>query len=191
MTAKPINNTQNGKQDKTTDKKPAPKSPRKITKDYLKNSGAFYLGRYSATTHQFKLVMNRKIKRSIEFHGEPSRDTALQWLDEILQDFIRLGYLNDDLYAVSYARGLKQKGLSSRIISQKMTEKNISIPDDFEIDDLSQILKFMKRKKLGIFGIRSEDPKKLLAKLARNGFSFTVCQKALAIAIDEIEEFMI
>lgn len=166
------------------------REPRKITRDYLKNAGIYYLGRYASTTSRFQDVMRRKIKKSIAHHGTPSPHEAEKWLDDVISDFVRLGYLNDAEFARVYSRGLEQKGLSQRSIALKLNERGVNIPDQMEIDDLSQALKFIKRKRMGIFSTRTEDHPKAVAKLARHGFSYSVCTRALLMSVDEIEDYL-
>lgn len=175
-------------------KPPAPaktrKTPRKITPEYLKNAGAYYLGRYASTTQRFREVMRRKIQRSITEHGTPNFEDACAWLETVILDFVRLGYLNDALFSKTFTRTMQDKGLSARKISIKLSERGIDVPLDTEIDDLRQILIFLKRKRWGIFSQRPDDPQKLLAKLARHGFSYSVCQQALQMSLEEMEEHL-
>ena len=166
------------------------KPPRKITLEYLKNAGAYYLGRYASTTARFRDVMMRKIQRSIKEHGEPSLTEANLWLQTVIDDFIRLGYLNDKVFSESFSKSLKIKGLSTRKISIKLAERGIEAPENFEIDDLTQLLIFLKRKRWGAFSKKDEDRQKLLARLARHGFSYSVCEAGLNMDAESIEDYL-
>ncbi len=154
--------------------------------------GLYYLGRYSATTHKFQTTMMRKIIKSIRHHEEPDLSDAEDWLQNVIKDFTRLGYLNDAAYSQSYIRSMRDKGYSARKMSQKLKEKGI---DDFEsslslLDELSQLLTFLKRKRLGVFSSKPFVQEKLLATLARNGFSYNLCQNALAMSAQDIELYL-
>lgn len=168
------------------------KIPRKITRDYLRNAGLYYLGRYNATTHKFRSVMMNKISKSIKHHEAPPLSEAQDWLETVIADFTRLGYLNDISFSQSYIKGMREKGFSSRKMAQKLTEKGISdhAPASHDIDDLAQLLRHMKRKRLGPFSSRPVNAEKLLANLARQGFSYTDCQKALSMTVDEITDYL-
>ena len=168
------------------------KIPRKITRDYLRNAGLYYLGRYNATTHKFRSVMMNKITKSIKHHETPALAEATEWLDVVIADFTRLGYLNDTSFSQSYIKGMREKGFSSRKMAQKLTEKVISdhAPAGHEVDDLAQLLRHMKRKRLGPFSSKPVNSDKLLANLARQGFSYTDCQKALSMSVDEISDYL-
>ena len=187
MKAKP----QNTEQSRTSQPR-TPKIPRKITPDYLRNAGLYYLGRYNATTHKFRTVMMNKITKSIKHHEHPPLHDAQEWLDVVINDFTRLGYLNDQNYSQSYIKGMKDKGFSSRKISQKLNEKGISnfLTSDNAIDDLIQLLKHIKRKRLGAFSTKPINHEKLLANLARQGFGYNECQKALNMTADEINDYL-
>jgi regulatory protein len=180
MKAKPLNATARSE----------PRSPRKITPDYLRNAGLYYLERYSASTYKFRTIMLRKITKSITHHHAPTVNEAETWLEKVIEDFTRLGYLNDQNYADNYIKSLREKGYSSRKISMKLTEKGLQISLHDEIDDLNQLLRHMKRKRLGVFASKEKDPQKLLANLARQGFSFATCQTALSMTIDDIESYL-
>ena len=54
------------------------KQPRKISPDYLRNSGLFYLQRYTASSHHFRVVMQRKINRSIAVHTSLDKEECFK-----------------------------------------------------------------------------------------------------------------
>jgi regulatory protein len=175
-----------------TEKQSKPKKPRKkITRDYLRNAGAYYLQRFAASEANFRRVMERKIMKSIHEHPDQDRAGCISLLDEVVSEFCRLGYLNDATYALGLMRSLRQKGWSATRIMNRMRQSGLS-DDDIEaasedpenkIDDLSQAHNYARKKKLGIYRtpVNPDFYKKDLAALARAGFSYNVAQQVLQI----------
>ena len=60
-----------------------PTIPRRVTDRWMRNSALHYLGRYTATTEQFRRVMTRRIDRSLAHHGG-DRAEALEALDRLV-----------------------------------------------------------------------------------------------------------
>lgn len=187
--------------------KPKQKKPRKITETYLYNAGIYYLKRYPASIKHFQSVMQRKIKRSIDHHGAPSKNEADQILQETTEKLIELGYLNDHQYALGVVRSLRQRGTSRQLLlsktSQKGLEKNlvletlekidheISLQTNNQNSEYQAALTFAKRKKLGPYSKapKDNDPKiykRTLGSFARAGFSYDIVQKILQ---EEYEEY--
>jgi len=178
----------------TTKKK---KQPKKISQNYLRNSGLFYLQRYAASSHQFQTAMVRKIDRSLYVHKAPDKDECLKWLDEITQEFKELGYLNDEAYLKGMLQSLRlSRGCSAKMIIMKMRQKGfteteisnaLSEIDGNDVDDqqkdaeLQAALTFARRKKLGPYHptpARKTDEQQL-ATLARAGFSYEIGRRII------------
>lgn len=170
-----------------------PKIPKKITPDYLRNSGLYYLQRFAASTHQFRKVMRMKISRSIRHHGTPELEQAHSWLEDLIQEFEEIGYLNDEAYLTASVRSLRlSRGLSQRMILMKLGQKGFSenevigalndLMEDGEAPSQSELhaaLRFAERKKLGPYhpDPPRKTPEQQLASLARAGFSYDICRK--------------
>lgn len=186
----------------STDQKKKPQTaqiPKKITETYLHNSGLYYLQRYAASTKHFHRVMVRKIKRSCQYHKEQNLDDCIILLDAVIEKFKRAQLLDDDTYGYTLFLSLKRKGTSQRMIAQKMSVKGLSqdqiktfsmrYVNEFNIEDLQSqelcsALILCKKKRIGPFyqehsyQTREREPQKEMAKLARAGFSYEICQKA-------------
>ncbi|MCB9965837.1 MAG: RecX family transcriptional regulator [Rhodospirillales bacterium] len=177
-----------------------PKVPKKISPSYLRNSGLYYLQRYVASSGQFRNAMKRKINRSCLAHPDQEREPCYLWLEEVISEFMTLGYLNDDAYLRGMLQSLRRgKGLSRRMIVIKLKEKGFSeedilrglqnldeeaaAPEGHRTDDteLSAALRFAERKKLGPYhpSPPRKTPEQQLSSLARAGFSYDVCKKVL------------
>jgi regulatory protein len=178
-----------------TRQKPVKKA-KKITADYLHNSGLYYLQRFSASSGQFHTVMLRKIKRSCHDHPEQDYEDCVTLLDRTVEKFIRAGLLNDDLYTQGAVKSLRRQGKSRRSIVMKLQHKGVA-PDLVaekldahdaekpEDGDLISALIFIRRKKSGPFGNANRE--KTLAAMARAGFSYEISNKAMALSREDAE----
>jgi regulatory protein len=178
------------------------KIPKRITQRYLQNAGQFYLERFTASRAHFEKIMRLKITRSCQHHTDQNIDECIEWLQKITDDFVRLGFLNDDLYSRGLAISLRRRGLSAKLIQQKMRLKGVpsdmitialndadsDIMNDHENEnenpDLNAALIFARKKKIGAYAPYSyeDEPdrfRKDMAKLARAGFGFEIVQKVM------------
>lgn len=186
-------------------KKRQPKNPKKITADYLHNSGLYYLQRYAASKNHFHDVMARKAKRSCMFHKDQDYNKCLELISELVDKFEKVGLLDDKSFAFGLATSYRRKGLSTRMAMQKMKMKGLH--EDYiqsallEVDkhnntssiqnpELRAALIFAQKKRLGIYYQGEEDRRpsfdKSLARFARAGFSYDIARKILKME-DELE----
>jgi regulatory protein len=111
--------------------KPRQKQPKKITPSYLHNAGLYYLERYAAGSGHFRSVMTRKIQRSCRVHTDQNFEECAAMLEEVISNFMRSGLLNDTLYVESMVRNYRAKGLSRKMILNKLAAKRVG-KDDIE-----------------------------------------------------------
>ncbi len=188
-----------GAKDRQTRKTPKP--PKKITAKYLYNSGLAYLQRFPASTAHFKSVMERKINKSCRHHEDQVKEDCLLLLDETAVKFQQLGLLDDDAYLQGMVTSYRRKGLPSRQIEMRLTQKGLNKDnikkqlktfdlEEFQTDDgeLQAALIFIRKKRLGAFDkIGRKDPEKSLASMARAGYSYMIAKKILDMSAEEIE----
>ncbi len=179
------------------------KKRKKITQSYLENAGAYYLQRFSASTSQFKKVMERKIDLSCRDHPDQNQADCINLLENVVIKFIQLGYLDDKNYArivfsnlqnrgFSFSRvmmTLRQKGISPEIIEQILPEKTAGEHHD---DDRKAALIWARKKKLGPFAIRhrDNDMNRGLSSLARAGFGYDIANWVMNLSSDEAKELL-
>jgi regulatory protein len=187
----------NGPAGKAENKRKTPKIPKKITEDYLSNSGKFYLERFPASVEQFKRVMGRKIQKSCKAHPEQEPGTCLALLDKVVDKFRAIGFLNDEGYSSGLARSLKSRGWPKGRIIMRLKEKGISaelIEKIFEDhnpgDDIFDALVCMKRKRLGPFATREKPFDKELASMGRAGFDYNAANRALKMSKEDVEDML-
>lgn len=180
-----------------------PKAPRKITATYLRNSGLFYLQRFTASSGHFRTVMLRKIKRSCNFHKEQDYEECAALLDTLVQDFITEKHLDDDAYLRGMINSLRYSGKSKRIITAKLQQKQLPQGDieealreydeeNFEDPQEAEFLcalKFARKKRLGPFDKKEKYTfEKALNMMARNGFQYDTSKKIMALTDEDITQ---
>ena len=91
---------------------------KKITFDRLKNIALYYLERYDASSYKLYTVLKRRVmKAALE---SPVPKEANHWIEEVVQEMRRLGYINDKRYAENMVRRLSGAGKSRSFIRTKL-----------------------------------------------------------------------
>ena len=200
--------------EKNPSKTPAKRTPpKKITYDRLRNIALYYLGRYASSSENLRQVLKRRVQKSAHHHKDTDIEQAHAWIDDIVTDMIRMGYIDDITYATNKAHSLHNRGTSSRTIYQKLLQKGLDKNtietalnslqenlndglDEPQNTDLIAAIKYAKRRRIGVYRIKpAPDPDKQyqrdLASLARNGFPPDICQKILgAESADELDSLL-
>lgn len=183
------------------------KSPKKITPDYLEKAALFYLERYSSSADNLRRLLDRKVRRSVQEHGQPDPAVAAGWIAALIAKLQRNNLLNDRGYAESRARRLYAEGKPLGRIRQILAAKGVTRPDieaalqrlqdeaEGPISDLPAAAAYARRRKLGPYRVdpvrRAEMRQKDLGALARRGFSQTVAMKVLsAESVAALEELL-
>ena len=158
--------------------------PKKITPQRLKNIALYYLKRFETSEYNLRSVLKRRIDDYAYCNKEFDKREAYQWLDELINDFIRLGYVNDERYAEIKIRGYLSAGKSPRYILNKLKEKGIDedladkLLNEQEYDAFESAMKLAKKKKIGPYSIdeklRKERRTKDMGVLIRAGFDYDV-----------------
>jgi regulatory protein len=181
--------------------------PRKITPAYLEKAALFYLERYSSSAQNLRRVLDRKIRRSVEVHGEPTREETAGWVAELIAKLQRNKLLDDQAYAIGRVRRLYAEGKSLGRIKQTLAVKGIGKEDadaalerlaaEFAtpVSDLPAAAAFARKRRLGPYrgdpAQRAEMRQKDLGALARRGFSQAVAMKVLsADSVAALEEMV-
>jgi regulatory protein len=191
------------------EKQRGPKVPKRITETYLHNSGLYYLERYSTSSHNFRQVMLRKVRKSCFHHQDQNYDDCTKLVDALVDKFLRSGLLNDQLYLDGMVHSYRRRGLSTRMIHQKLGQKGLSENDiqrtlhqcDQDMLNAEQqhdaeliaAVRFCRSKKLGAYtsitkAVDDNLSSKQLAKMARAGFPYEIARQALDLTQAEIEE---
>lgn len=162
---------------------------RKITPQRLKNIALYYLKRFESSVANLRSVLQRRVNDYAYQNKEFDRGEAYQWIEDILADFQRYGYLNDSRYAEIKIKDYMSAGKSVRYIKGKMREKGIdeeilsALLEDQEYDEFEAALKLAKKKHIGPFRTdeeaRFENRQKDMGMLVRAGFSYDVVRRVV------------
>ena len=168
------------------------REPKKITPQRLKNIALYYLKRFDSSTDNLRQVLKRRVNDYAYHHPEWNKQEAYQWIENLLEDFERYGYLDDARYAEIKVKNYAMSGKSARYITGKLKQKGISesmvtaLLEEQEYDPFETALAFAKKKKLGPF--RDEDKQaefkqKDLGTLLRAGFDYDTVLEVLSYEV--------
>ena len=179
--------------DKTQPKK---KPLKKITQERLKNIALYYLQRFESSSHNLRQVLQKRIYRYAKQNPDFNKNEAFEWVENLLSDFERLGYIDDKRYAALKIKDYLCAGKSERYIKQKLKAKGIDIKtsdmllSEQEYDKKEAALKFALKKHIGPYRKslqeRIEFKKKDMAALLRAGFDYDDVCDILNITGDDI-----
>jgi len=165
------------------------KIPKKITPQRLKNIALYYLKRFETTEYKLRSVLKRRVDDYAYFDKDFDRNKAYCWIDELVRDFVRLKYIDDERYAEIKIRNYLSSGKSPRYVLNKMKEKGIDegvatkLLEEQEYDPLESAMKLARKKKIGPFcedeNLRRERRNKDMGVLIRAGFDYDVAIKVL------------
>ncbi len=172
-----------------------------ITQKRLMNVALYYLERYESSAENLRRILQRRLLRA-EMKGVVVPPEAQTWIDSIIKEMLRLGYVDDRRFASSLTEKYRKAGKSQSYIRQKLTLAGVDPDVSAEIltgndgfdnaeAELDAARLLIKKRKLGRFR-RAEDRasfrKKDLAVLARAGFSYQTAVKALGESESEEDE---
>ena len=174
---------------------PRPEPP--LTPGGLERSALWHLQRRALTEHELRTALGKKVKRAATAHGPT--DDAHGWIDALVARLRDSLLVDDDRVARARVDSGRARGLSKRRIADKLRQKGVTADvakaaidavdakeashhaDDDALDgvphnpDLDAARILVRRRRL-----RDKDPKKALAALARQGFSYDIAKRALA-----------
>lgn len=168
---------------------------RKITKLRLKNIGLYYLKRFESSVANLRGVLLRRVNDYAYHNQEFDKSEALLWIDEVLEEFQRLGYLDDKRYSEIKIRDYVSLGKAPRYIKGKMREKGIAedvienLLEEQDYNPFDAAMKLAKKRKLGPYREEEEDRRanrqKDMAKLVQAGFDYDTVVSVLGADLDE------
>ena len=170
--------------------------PRKPAHLRMMNKAVDYLGRYASSRHKLAQILQRFATRKLTDYDPDDIAAAIQ---QTIDRCSKLGYLDDQQFAVTVARSQRRLGRSQAVIRQRLRQHALN--DDViaqalaEADenrangDLQAAIRFAQRRRLGPFAQRHSahhqrlDPhqwkKRDLGTMARAGFSIVISQRVL------------
>ena len=143
-----------------------------------------YVGRYATSSGKLMTYLQRKL-RERGWDGEDAPALA-----ELIEDFARLGYIDDAGFAAGRASSLLRRGFGASRIKSALRQGGVG--DDLAAtasaigEDAAReaALQFARRKRLGPFAKTPVDQKahqRAVAAMARAGHDFGLIREILAI----------
>lgn len=159
---------------------------KQITEKRLLNIALFYLSKYEASAGKVRQMLHRRLLKAAQ-QEEYVPENAEAMIEKVICEVKRLGYVDDRRYAQMQTRILCRQGKSALFIRQKLIKDGIAEEDvltcleSAEISNETQAFHWLKKHRKGGFREkqRSENYKKDLASLTRQGFSFQEAKEAL------------
>ena len=180
---------------------PMPAKPPDEAKLY--EAGLRHLARYPATEASTARVLSRKLDRWARLIPAGDLDpeaaqSALAAAKRIIPAIIaRLkddGLLNDSAFAASREKRLRREGKSRRYALAHLAAKGVAtataqnlLPNDPD-RELAAACAYLRRRRAGPFGAAPE--LKILAAMARTGFSQQTARHALRLGREEAEQLI-
>lgn len=165
------------------------KKLKKITPQRLKNIALYYLKRFETSEYNLRSVLKRRIDDYAYQNKEFDKKEAYKWLDDLIGDFVRIGYVNDERYTEIKVRTYLSAGKSPRYILNKLKEKGIDedlankLLYEQEFNPFESAMKLAKKKKIGPYcedeNLRKERRNKDMGVLIRAGFDYDIVLKVL------------
>jgi len=171
------------------------KPQKKITLQRLKNIALYYLKRYESSVENLRGVLMRRVDAYSRENPQWNKAESYQWIEEILENFERLDYLDDNRFTQIKVRSYLNAGKSARYIQEKLRQKGIdaaaieAVLQEQDYNPLQMALKLAKRKKIGPYreqNLRREYRQKDMGTLIRAGFDYDVVCEVLNM--DKAEE---
>ena len=164
---------------------------KKITPQRLKNIGLYYLKRFESSVENLRSVLQKRVNQYAKENPEFNKQEAYQWVENVLAEFEKLHYLDDERFTEIKVRHYLAVGKPARYIQNKLREKGVAnaqideILDDFGYNPQEMALKLAKRKKIGPFRPDEETRKlnrqKDMAALIRAGFDYDVVAEIMGM----------
>jgi regulatory protein len=128
------------------------------------------------------------VKRSCDFHQTTAADFS-PLVEELVARYAAVGLVDDAVFARARVLSLRRQGLSRQAILAKLQAKGLTkaqieealhcADEGQEEPETAAALAYARRKKLGRWRKKPQDPQKELAALSRAGFSYEVARRAL------------
>ena len=130
----------------------------------LMNKAVHYLGRYTASRQRLREVLRRFAARKLDTHDSAEVARAI---DAVINDCVRLGYVDDTAFALSRARSKRRGGRSALAIRRSLQEHSIdpdlvdaalaAADEDTTDGELAAALRHAARRRLGPYAARPGD----------------------------------
>lgn len=170
---------------------------KRVTPAYLDRAALHYLERVASSSANLRRLLLRRVDASVRAHGTDPQE-GREWVDALIQRYLRSGLLNDAMYAEMKASGLQRRGGSTRVIRQKLRARGL---EEEQVEqaltglegaaegeaEWNAALAYARRRRLGGFrpdrGLPPEEARKRrdkdIAAMARAGFDLETARRII------------
>ncbi len=168
----------------TQDRQPrqGKRPPKPLTSASLRALALHYAGRYATSSGRLASYLSRKLReRGWDDGGEPD-------LDVLVEDFARLGYIDDAGFASAKRTALLRRGYGPARVRSALHQSGVgkalavseSAIDDSTVSQAS--LDFSRRRRFGPYAVGEVDPKarqRAFAAMVRAGHDYAIITEIL------------
>lgn len=167
--------------------------PKPLNPVKLRDLALHYVGRYATSRAKLAAYLTRKIRERGWDEGAAGPD-----VDAMIEDFNRLGYVDDVAFAASRARSLTARGFGTRRVNEDLRAKGITETDASEARKESEKARwqsaerFARRKRIGPFATEQATPElqhKQFQAFLRAGHSFDIAKAFVRAQPGAVVEF--
>lgn len=146
----------------------------------LRDLALHYVGRYATSRKKLSDYLGRKLHE----RGWDSEEAVN--IDALIDDFARLGYIDDAAFAAARARTMAARGLGARRVHEDLRAKGIAESDAEDAHNETDAQKwqsadrFAQRKRIGPYATEAatdELKRKQFAAFLRAGHDFDIARK--------------
>lgn len=143
-----------------------------------------YVGKYATTRAKLRTYLARKIR---ERGWEGEREAKL---DELVDRFADLGYIDDAGYALGQSRSLSARGYGKQRLTQKLRVAGVNEGDSADAnayadkEAVNAALRYAQRRRIGPFAIDTPDRlqrERWIGSMIRAGHSFGLARAVAAL----------
>lgn len=159
----------------------------------MRDLALHYVGRYATSKAKLTAYLTRKIRERGWTEGE-----ATPQIETMIEDFVRLGFIDDAAFAASRARALTNRGMGMRRVREDLRAKGISETDAADAHEQAESEKwqaadrFAKRKRIGPYASVPAPPElrqKQMQAFLRAGHGFDMAKLFVRADPGEMPEF--
>jgi regulatory protein len=167
--------------------------PKPLDPVRLRDLALHYVGRYATSRAKLSAYLGRKLRERGWAEGAVPADVAA-----LVDDFDRLGYVDDAAFAASRARSLNQRGYGPRRVNEDLRAKGIGDADAAEALETSNAARwesadrFARRKRIGPYATEAASPElrqKQMQAFLRAGHGFDIAKTFVRAEPGEPLEF--
>jgi regulatory protein len=188
-----------GKGKPKSERGPRARRPPNVTRAGIEASALRYLERFDCSVARLRKVLNERIAKAARA-GVAEAAAAPAIVEEFLLRYQSSGLIDDQRFAKNFAARQRDRGMSGRMIEQKLRARGISaevvqqlLPRGESASiELEAARAFARRRRLGPHrkpDVREAYRRKDLMAMARAGFNYDIASRVVGNSSSSDDEF--